>query len=405
MNKKIPLYPADILLPKDGFEAWSVIACDQFTSQPEYWRKLEASVGDQPSTLKMILPEVYLEDHPEERTAAINKTMRDYLAADIFREYQNAMIYVERTLPNGSIRRGIVAAVDLEAYDFHKGAVTSIRATEGTVLERIPPRVKIRQKAPLELPHVMLLIDDEAKTVIEPLADSAESYPKLYDFTLAAGGGSICGRLLDNAAQKRIMRAFEPLAEGENPLIFAVGDGNHSLAAAKTCYELNGKNPRNRYALVEIVNIHDPALVFEPIYRVLFHCDPADVMAALRMHATNGEDGQPMCCVTAEGEETVSLARTANLPVGTLQNFLDDYMKTHPNVILDYIHGVDATRSLVREKDRIGFLFDGMKKSELFETVRRDGALPRKTFSMGEATDKRYYLEARRIADDLNRDE
>ncbi len=399
MNQKIPLYPADILLPNDGFEAWSVIACDQFTSQPEYWQSLAASIGDAPSTLNLILPEVYLEDHPEARTEAINQTMRAYLDAGIFNEYKNAMIYVERTLKNGSIRRGIVAAVDLEAYDFTKGSSAPIRATEGTVLERIPPRVKIREGAPLELPHVMLLIDDEAKAVIEPLADTADTYPKLYDFTLSAGGGSICGRLLDESAQECIMSALAPLAEGENPLVFAVGDGNHSLATAKTCYEQNGKNPLSRYALVEIVNIHDSALEFEPIYRVLFNCDPTDVTAYLKAHADDGEDSQKITCIAADGEQTISLSRTSNLPVGTLQHLIDDYIKAHPGVTVDYIHGIDVTRTLASEPGRIGFLFEGMKKTELFETVRCDGALPRKTFSMGEAADKRYYLEARRISE------
>ncbi|MBO5798376.1 MAG: DUF1015 domain-containing protein [Clostridia bacterium] len=390
--KAFGLQPADLLLPAGDLSRWSVVACDQYTSEPEYWQAVEQQVGETPSTLRITLPEIYLNEDPAPRIAAINRTMADYLAGDVFRRFPGSMVYIQRDTSCG-VRRGLLGVIDLEEYDYRPGSHTLIRATEQTVVERIPPRVAIRKDAPLELPHVLLLMDDAAHTVIEPLA--AEDFQKVYDFDLMMEGGHITGHLLNDAAKARVEAALAALLDGqEDPLLFAVGDGNHSLATAKECYRQN-PNPRNRYALVEVVNIHDEAIQFEPIYRVLFHADTADVMAKLA--ALTGEDGQAVTCVTGDGEQTLTLAPTSKLPVGTLQVFLDDYVATHPGVTIDYIHGTDTLRRLAAAPGAIGFLFDGMGKDELFPAIRADGSLPRKTFSMGHAADKRYYLECREI--------
>ncbi len=397
---QIPFVPATILLPRKEIDhsKWAVVACDQFTSQPAYWEAVEQEIGDAPSTLKITLPEVYLNDHPQERIQKINATMTEYLQENIFDTYENAMIFVRRTLPDGKIRHGILGAVDLAAYDYRKGATSPIRATEGTVLSRIPPRVEIRRDAPLELPHILLLIDDPHKTVIEPLCD-AKTQP-LYDFDLIAGGGHLRGDLLSGTQQTQVLHALEHLVQGEHPFLFAVGDGNHSLATAKTCYAEH-PTPENRYALVEIVNIHDDALEFEPIYRVFFHADPKDVQAAWQafLHAQAG-DAAPQevtLCIEDAEYQTILPHPVSNLAVGSVQAFADAYLAAHKEVSIDYIHGIDAVKELCRAPGTVGFLFGGMQKEELFPTVSLDGALPRKTFSMGEAASKRYYMEARKI--------
>lgn len=395
--ERFGLKPAQLLLPTVDLPRWSVIACDQYTSEPAYWRQAEALVGDAPSTLRITLPEIYLNDRPEERIAAINATMTRYLNEGVFRSCPDSMMYIERETSAG-VRRGLLGVIDLEEYDYRPGSHTLIRATEQTVVERIPPRVAIRRDAPLELPHVLLLTDDPGLTVIEPLAAQKARFAQAYDFDLMLGGGHIAGWQVDAAAMEQVDAALRALVEGQNdPLLFAVGDGNHSLATAKECYRLSG-NPLARYALVEIVNIHDPSIQFEPIYRVLFGADAADVTAAL-CGALDGDaaDGQTVTVVSAAGEKTLSLRPTAKLPVGTLQAFLDDYLAAHPGVRIDYIHGADTLRALARQEGAVGFLFEGMGKSDLFPAIRADGSLPRKTFSMGHAADKRYYLEARAI--------
>lgn len=395
--ERFGLKPAQLLLPTVDLPRWSVIACDQYTSEPAYWRQAEALVGGAPSTLRITLPEIYLNDRPEERIAAINATMTRYLNEGVFRSCPDSMMYIERETSAG-VRRGLLGVIDLEEYDYRPGSHTLIRATEQTVVERIPPRVAIRRDAPLELPHVLLLTDDPGLTVIESLETQKARFAQAYDFDLMLGGGHIAGWQVDAAAMEQVDAALRALVEGQNdPLLFAVGDGNHSLATAKECYRLSG-NPLARYALVEVVNIHDPSIQFEPIYRVLFGADAADVTAALR-GALDGDaaDGQTVTVVSAAGEETLSLRPTAKLPVGTLQAFLDDYLAAHPGVRIDYIHGVDTLRSLARQEGTVGFLFEGMGKSDLFPAIRADGSLPRKTFSMGHAADKRYYLEARAI--------
>ncbi len=391
--------PADILLPNCDLEAWSVIACDQFTSEPEYWEKAASIVGSDPSSLKLILPECYLSSDNTAKINDINANMADYINKGIFKEYKNSMIYVERLQSDGIVRAGIIGKCDLEQYDYAEGSTTAIRATEKTVISRIPPRVEIRKDAPLELPHIMLLIDDDKKQIIEPLADKKESFKKLYDFELMLGGGRITGYLLDDETIKTITEGLEKLAEKNNGLTLCVGDGNHSLATAKECYNLN-KTELTRYALTEFVNIHSPALEFEPIYRVVFGTNPEALLNAFVDYCGgeyNGEDAQRFDCYFGESEKTISVKPKSKLAVGTLQTFLDEYVADKKDIEVDYIHGTDALIKLSKKENTIGFLFEGMKKEELFAAVKQDGSLPRKTFSMGHAADKRYYLEARTI--------
>jgi hypothetical protein len=416
---KKPYSSADILLPdfnKIDAKKWAVIACDQFTSEPHYWESAKEFIGGAPSTLDLILPEVYLSE-TEARIPEINANMEKYLK-DILVSHPDSMIYVERVQSDGSVRRGIVMAVDLECYDFRRGADSLIRATEATVIERIPPRVAIRRDAGIELPHVMLLIDDPDRTVIEPL--SAESCPDLaYDTDLMLGGGHVSGRFIGEAAKQQIADALDALITPEAmkkrygdadlaPLLFAVGDGNHSLATAKTIYEeikstLGAEAAADhpaRYALVEVVNIHDDSLKFEPIYRVVFNADPEHLLGELRSYLgklSGTADAQSIEYISATESGRLEVAHPEKqLTVGTLQDFLDGYVKENAGVEVDYIHGVDSVKSLIGERS-VGFIFDGMSKSELFKTVIYDGALPRKTFSMGHAEDKRYYLECRKI--------
>lgn len=412
-------YPADIMLPdfdKVEGKKWAVIACDQHTSEPEYWEQAKACAADSPSTLNLILPEVYLSETAD-RVPEINKTMTEYLKG-VLKEHKSSIIYVERTQSDGEIRRGLVGMIDLECYDYNKGADALVRATEGTVLDRIPPRVAVRRDAAIELPHVMVLIDDPGKTVIEPEITAKEGYEKAYDFELMLGGGHIKGWFVDENRQKRINTALEALATPEAmrekygddyaPLLFAVGDGNHSLASAKAAYEEvkarlgdAALSHPARYALAEIVNLHDDALKFEPIYRVMFGVSPVAVHAALGEYANNldgNEKPQTVEYIHAGGEGSIVFRRpTAQLTVGTLQSFIDDYIASHEGASVDYIHGVEATEALAKNPNAIGFIFDGMEKDQLFKTVICDGALPRKTFSMGHAADKRYYLECRKI--------
>lgn len=399
MNNKCCFSPADILLPKDRFEQWSVIACDQYTSEPEYWQAAENFVGSAPSTLNMILPEVYLDDKTPQRIEKANSTMLDYINSSLLESHENSVIYIERIQSDGKTRKGIIGKIDLECYDYHKGSNAAIRATEETVLERIPPRVRIRENAPLELPHVMLLIDDPQKTVIEPIAACKKDYKPLYNFDLMQNGGHISGWKLDNSSSDRIINALTALEGQNNGLLFCVGDGNHSLASAKACYE-KAPTPENRYALVEFVNIHDDALQFEPIYRVAFGVNP-DLLINEFVEACGGEyfgaEAQKFTCVWNGGKKDISVKGSSKLCVGTLQTFLDAYIKEHTEIKLDYIHNVASVEKLCRADNTVGFLFEGMQKSELFPAVFTDGSLPRKTFSMGHADDKRFYLEARKI--------
>ena len=423
MNNQWPGFgPADILLPQNcDLTKWSVVACDQYTSQNDYWERVAQTVGDAPSTLKLILPESQLEDgHFEEHIADINRTMDEYLDEGLFRTLPNALIYVERWLDNKKLRRGLMGVVDLECYDYNAGSSSLIRATEGTVITRLPPRVAVRRNASLELPHIMVLVDDPDKRLIEHLTYETDRMEEVYDFDLMERGGHITGYLLPEDLQADVCEILNTLArphdfarkydaKGKPVLLFAIGDGNHSLAAAKAAYEEKKQNtPQeqwadlpSRYALVELVNLHDESLEFEPIHRVCFDVDADELMkdflaAYPGAHYGDG-DGHTITYVfdTEVGKITIPKP-TAQLPVGTLQEFLDQWMQTHSGRI-DYVHGDDVTWELGRKPGNIGFLLPAMGKDELFKTVIFDGALPRKTFSMGEAHDKRFYLEARKI--------
>lgn len=406
--------PADILLPRvPSPERWAVIACDQFTSEPEYWRRVRAYVGGAPSALRLILPEAELGERDGERAAAIRAQMDEYLAEGLFEEYKACMIYVERTLSDGRVRRGVVGAIDLEAYDYGEGSTSAVRASERTVVERIPPRVGVRRDAPLELTHVLLLCDDAKRALIEPLTEEKARLDKLYDFELMEGGGRVAGWLVRGEALDALSRRLAAYAAdtpgrcaglGGAPVLFAVGDGNHSLATAKACYEEQKRavGPKralalpSRWALVELQNIHDDAQTFEPIHRIVRTGAPDALLDALRARVC-AESGHPVRWVSRRREGQLFLdAAKGPLAVGVLQSFLDGYAKEHP-LSIDYIHGEDALRTLAAQEDAIGFLLPAIDKAGLFAGIVKDGVLPRKAFSMGNARDKRYYFEARRI--------
>ena len=412
---------ADILIPQNvDFTKWSVVACDQYTSEPEYWEDVKNIVGGNPSTLNIIYPEVYLEEeNSENRIKNINETMQRYLDDGLFLETLDSIIYTERTQSDGRTRKGIIGMLDLDEYDFSKGSQSMIRATEGTIIERIPPRQRVRRGAPLELPHIIMLIDDRTKSIIEPLAEKTERFEKLYDFDLMKNGGHLKGYLVDEVVKQEILGEIEKLGDkaafeekynvkDKGVLMFAAGDGNHSLATAKSCWEeikktLSDKEKENhpaRFALVEVMNIHDDALEFEPIQRVIFDVDGEKLLEAFKAYyETSDTDngGQRVDYVVNGREGSVYIKNpSSNLPVGSLQNFLDKYLAENGGRI-DYIHGNDVVRSLAKEPNTIGFMVDAMEKNDLFLTVIKDGSLPRKTFSMGEAQDKRFYLECKKI--------
>ena len=402
------LYPADILLPdfdKTDGRLWATVACDQFTGEPEYWQRVDAEVGDAPSTLRLMLPEAFLSESSE-RVPKIHAAMRSYLDSGVLVPHRRRAVWLDRTQSNGLVRRGLVAAIDLEEYDFSEGSTSPIRATERTVPERIPPRIGVRRGAPLEMPHVMLLIDDPADSILWRFSERAAD---AYDFDLMEGGGHVRGGFVGASELKDINVALDELVARRTgtdaPILFAVGDGNHSLATAKTVWEeykaagAPADHPA-RYALCEVVNLHDPALEFEPIYRLASGCDIPRLMLEFRAYAgrlCGCEKPQEFEVVMNGGREKITVAHPEKaLPVATLQDFLDRYASDAP-LELDYIHGIDSLVSLAGARGKVGFIFEGMKKSELFRAVEKNGALPRKTFSMGHAADKRYYIECRRI--------
>lgn len=413
---------ADILLPKDiDYDKWSVVACDQFTSQRDYWDEVKKRADGVPSTYHIIFPEVYLgDDNGDERIKNINDTMEYYVNTGLFKEFKNSLIYVERTQSDGKVRHGIIGAIDLEEYDFNKGSQSRIRATEGTIISRIPPRKKIRINAPLELPHILMLVDDREKSIVEPLKDMTDNFAPVYDFPLMLGSGHIKGWLICDEVKDTILENVKKLEDkkefekkygvkDKEVLVIAAGDGNHSLATAKSCWEeikqgLSEEEQENhpaRFALVELENIHDDALDFEPIQRVLFNVDPEKLLKDFMKYykyASYNDNGGQRIDFTYQGSEGSVYVKNApsNLPVGTLQKFLDEYIEKNGGEI-DYIHGNDVVRKLTEEKNTIGFMVDKMEKNDLFTTVIKDGALPRKTFSMGEAADKRFYLECKKI--------
>jgi hypothetical protein len=425
----------NILLPKPGvsLEKWAVIACDQFSSEPEYWAEVKRITSSAPSTYEMILPEVML-GTPEElpRIQSTQQTMRQYLDSGIFQQSEG-LILVEREVM-GKTRRGVMLALDLERYDFTKGSKTLIRATEGTILDRLPPRIRIREGAPLELPHILVLIDDPSRSTIESLFDHEMEFPRLYDFDLMLGSGHLRGYQVNRIElEEKFIRDLERLAEpaayhsryrlpGRDPvLLFAMGDGNHSFATAKAIWEkMKGSVPADhpaRFVLVEVVNVHDAGLEFEPIHRVLFNLKNdldqglqakfgVNVTLEFRENPEAIQDevlsclpgNQKIGCVDSSGWRIITFRNpTSNLAVGTLQGFLDEWKLVGGFEKIDYVHGWEAVTRLGQIPGNTGFFLPAMQKTDLFKTVILDGALPRKTFSMGEAKDKRFYMECRKI--------
>jgi hypothetical protein len=425
-----------ILLPKADADLgkWAVIACDQFTAEPEYWKAVEELVGDAPSTYHLILPEVFLGTTQEaQRIHSTQAAMQQYLGSGLLQEHEGLML-VERTLEDGKTRHGLMLALDLEQYDYRPGSQTLIRATEGTILDRLPPRIKIREGASLELPHILVLVDDPGFTVIEPLLEHTVNLPKLYDFDLMLGSGHLTGyRVADPQLEQDVINALAKLAAPqtfhskynlggeEGVLLFAMGDGNHSFATAKAIWEKIkpqvGLDHPARYALVEIENVHDQGLNFEPIHRVLFTITE-DYRQAMKRYFGEDVEFSPVASreemvkavdhqagkkqiigvVSGKGFELAVFNHPlSNLPVGTLQPFLDQWLKANCAEKIDYVHGEEVVVRLGHQPGNLAFYLPAMSKSDLFKTVILDGALPRKTFSMGEAKEKRFYMECRKI--------
>jgi hypothetical protein len=439
----IALQVPNILLPAPGIDLakWAVIACDQYTSQPEYWNRARQLTAGSPSTLELIFPEVYLEaEDGDERIAAINCAMREALDNGTLQEQPEGFVLLDRQTSHVPSRKGLMVALDLEQYDYNVGSTSLIRATEGTILDRLPPRIKVREQASLELPHIMVLIDDPDQTVIEPLFEV--ELEQVYDFELMQNGGHLKGWRVDRPelieqVTDRLAALADPVAfkaryqvTTEDVVLYAMGDGNHSFATAKAIWERlkqEAADPSEvmdhpaRFALVELVNLHDPGLEFEAIHRVLFGVDPAALFRQMEAYYTakgcgfrylplSGEQevarelSQPVAAdchriplVTANGFGVAEVTSPAfNLVVATLQEFLDDYLASS-GARVDYIHGADVVTELGSAAGNCGFYLPAISKFELFRTIILDGALPRKTFSMGEADEKRFYLECRRI--------
>lgn len=434
------LHVPEILLPNDkvDLEKWSVVACDQFTSQKEYWEETKKIVGFEPSTLNLILPEVYLDSEDEQnRIQNIHETMNQYVEKETLRSCGKGFVLVERGINKTYARNGLVVEIDLETYEYKKGEHSLIRPTEMTVEERIPPRLRVRQNASLEIPHIMLLIDDPSKCIIEPLIDKKDSFQKLYEFELMQGGGSIAGWFLpEGELTDKIMAQIEGLAKEsefkskynlseEYPLLnLAVGDGNHSMATAKAAWENIKKTltPEQqemhpaRYCLCEIVNIHDASLEIEPIHRVLFQANQNDLLEKAKSYfglqgsefvvkeltgyekpKNNPNEHNFTICSNEKYMSIVIKNPTAGIAVASIQSFLDQYLASHKESKIDYIHGEDVVTRLGMQDGNIGIFLPDVSKEDLFIGVIKDGVLPRKTFSMGEANEKRYYMESKKI--------
>lgn len=429
--KNLGLCPADILLPKKGVDLskWAVVACDQYTSDKSYWEQAKSFVGDAPSTLNLIFPEAYLDDaDPAKRIELINAHMANYESCSLFDTYENCFFLVHRTTDTYEKGRwGLLVLLDLEQYDYSVGSRSLIRATEGTILSRIPPRKEIRKNASLELPHIMVLISDDGRSVIEPLAAKSQQLKKAYDTTLMAKGGTLSAWVVDNeddfasiaSALEKIQSNLDP----ENPLLYAMGDGNHSLATAKSCWEdVKGtisqeewENHPARYAMVELENIYDPGLAFEPIHRVLFDIEFDTFKTEVEKHAdlvviekvpdlvtldkliNEPSDFQRFGYRDKRGYFLFNLSGAASsIAAGTLQAVIDSLLEQEKATV-DYIHGEEVTAALGAEEGNCSLILPNVSKDTFFETIIKDSALPRKTFSMGEANEKRYYMEARKI--------
>jgi hypothetical protein len=438
----------EVYLPAPGidYSRWAVVACDQYSSERNYWEEVSKYVGSHPSTLNLIYPEAYLEEADKtQRIGRIQSTMSEYLSKGVVENKGPGFILVERYGPSSSKPRvGLIVAVDLDRYDYKKGSASLIRPTEGTIVERLPPRMQIRRGAPLELPHIMLLIDDPSRSVIEPLYSGRSKLPSLYDFDLMKGAGHLRGwQVRDEAILGAVRRSLERLADPvsfeknhgtKDLLLFAVGDGNHSLATAKAVWEETkaGLKPGDplleshpaRFALVELINIWDEGLPFHPIHRLLFNVRPTELVSALRVANPKGSAGRAnvriqVCHDAASafaavnervtGEHRIGFASEksfgyleflhpeANLAAGTIQSFLDSFLKSHLDAGIDYIHGDESLLALSGKPGNLGLYLPPVDKSSFFDTVIRDGVMPRKTFSMGEAPEKRFYVEARSI--------
>jgi len=436
--KEIGIKIPEIILPKKGTDmtAWASVACDQFTSQPDYWEDVEKITDGLISTAHLMLPEIFLESNDvDSRIKKINDTMNEYLENKDIEAIAPGMMLVKRDTKLSPVRTGLIMSLDLEQYDYSVGSTSLIRATEGTVLERIPPRMKIRKNASIELPHIMILIDDPQQTVIEPVSEAlcGKIQPE-YDFELMKNGGHITGySLSDEKIINNVVNSLKKLAnkddyavkynlpKGSPVLLFAVGDGNHSLASAKCHWEYvkaeitkNGGNAMNhpaRFALVEVVNIHDKGIVFEPIHRVLFGVNKDEFIDGLinyyedKVSCTFGdsEPYQSEFChavpfYTGTGNGVIYFDKEIhNLAVGALAQYIDEFLKNHTEVKVDYIHGDEITKELGTKAGNMGFILPVMRKEDFFQTVIEKGSLPRKTFSMGEANEKRYYVECRKI--------
>ncbi len=400
----------DFLLPRQGVKpTWSVIACDQFTSEPEYWKKVKAIVGNAPSTLELVYPEVWLGLEQESRIEKIHAAMERFLSSDLLKKFSHSFVYVERTLSTGKVRRGVVGVIDLEQYDYCPKTTKPIRATEKTVTSRIPPRVAIRRGAALELSHVLLLADDPEDALLGLLEKKKESFETLYDVNLMLEGGHIAGRLVSGKDAEEFEAAIAQYegarqAKEANALLYCVGDGNHSLASAKANFEeIKAKIGKEaaathpaRFAMVELGNIHDASLEFEPIHRLAIDTNPEELLERLKPFESSTGQGHRIAWVSREktGEIVLDL-RFGTLAVGALQGALDTVLGSSET--LDYIHGEESLRRLASKQKSVGFLLPKIKKADFFKSIEIDGVLPRKTFSMGHAQDKRYYTEARLI--------
>lgn len=411
---------ADILLPQDcDMHKWSVVACDQYSSQPEYWAALEKLAQGVPSSLHLMLPEAYLEEKDQLAAAAeINRTMDEYLAGGVFHTLPQSYVYVERSLNGGACRRGLVGVLDLDAYDYAHDSTSPIRATEGTVESRLPPRVEVRRGAALEMPHIMVFIDDPADRVMSLLTQRKDRLPALYDFALSADGGHIRGWQVSGTDADALEQALDSLGDpvmlrekygDAAPAIFAMGDGNHSLATAKKCWEelkptLGGAEREThpaRYSLVELVNIHDPAITFEPIHRVLFATEPGAFLecAAQALGGLSGpaDTSHTLRLLTAAGERSLTVrGLTIGQLIAAAEDLCQAYLREHGGKI-DYIHNDETAVEMGRRSDGAAILLPRMEKGELFPSIVRSGPFPKKSFSIGRAEDKRYYLECRKI--------
>ena len=415
--KNIGICPASILLPREDVHptTWACVACDQYTSQPEYWEDVALQVGDAPSTLRLMLPECYLSE-TEARVPVINQTMVDYLAKGILQEaVACCYVLVERSTQSGQ-RIGLVCAVDLEQYDYTKGAKPLVRPTEETIAARLPARLAIRQGAAIEMSHIMMLVDDPMQSVIEPLYARRDTLRPLYDFPLMKEGGHLRGWAVESESDiAAIAQALDLVKQrqGADPLLFAVGDGNHSLATAKAAWEalkpgLTAQQQENhpaRFALCEVENIHDDALNFEPIHRILMNVNGAELMQDWTLYChergmdLSEDSGEQQVQVLYGGMEIAAAITNPDgaIPVDTLQRYLDDYLRRHPEAEIDYIHGDDVVRELAQKDHCVGFLVPPIDKGSFFSAIQQLGTLPRKTFSMGHAHEKRFYMECKKI--------